>query len=369
MNRRDAFRTGLAGFGAVVSAGTAHAAMSRVDDSMFGYQFRTFKQNETIRVGMVGTDGHVATVLGSIGSGTGTTLVAYANRANTSLNLPRGVKLYNDYEEMFDREKLDVVGVCMPYHRNAEVSVAAAERGLHIISEKPVATTLDDLAKLLATVVHNRVRLTTMLEMRLHPPFKAVHDAVAAGMIGEPVLATAQKSYKFGESRPEFYKNLETYGGTIPWVGIHAIDFIKFGAGMGFRRVAAFHGNAAHPDYPGCQDHAGVLLAFENGGTAMVNMDYQRPDKAPTHGDDRLRIIGTEGVVEVKDLAMRVELITHSREPVDLELPEPEPFFVDFVRELRGGEPHVLTAADAFEMTRVSLVARNAALDGRIMAL
>ena len=64
--------------------------------------------------------------------------------------------------------------------------------------------------------------------------------------------------------------------------------------------------------------------------------DYLRPDQAPTHGDDRLRVIGSKGVLETRDLNSRVELITHEQGPRDLPTPETVPLFADFIGCLRG---------------------------------
>ena len=270
---------------------------------------------------------------------------------------------------MLDREELDIVGVCMPYYLNATASVAVAKKKIHVITEKPIATTLEDLEKLIDAVVGNRVRLTTLLSMRLDPHYQAIHDAIAAGMIGEPILATAQKSYKFGESRPDFYKKIETYGGTIPWIGIHTIDYIHFTTQLDYTRVAAFQGNKDHPDYPGFQDHAGILFTMSNGGTALINLDYLRPETALSHGDDRLRVIGSEGVLEIKDSGKRVELISSSHKPHDITLPERKSFFADFVSELRGQGSHVLSPEEPFEMTRVALLAHQSAEQNRVIKL
>ena len=205
--------------------------------------------------------------------------------------------------------------------------------------------------------------------MRMGPQYQAIHKAIEDGKIGEPILATAQKSYKFGKSRPEFYKNKEMYGGTIPWVGIHAIDYIHFTTKLNYTQVIAFQGNKDHPDYPGFEDYSGVLLGLSNGGTAIVNVDYLRPETAPTHGDDRLRVIGSEGVIEIKDLGKRVELITSSEKAYDIPLPEAKSFFADSIAELRGEGKHILSPEEPFEMTRVALLAHQSANQNRIIRL
>ncbi|MCE5251454.1 Gfo/Idh/MocA family oxidoreductase [bacterium] len=361
---------GIAGLGAfALSNDQAHAVTGPVLPARFDYSFRTYRSGEVIKIGMIGTTGHTATIIDDIPQVPGTELAAYAVYDNPGLKIPAGTRIYDTYEEMLEKEQLDIVGICLPYHQNARASIAAAKKGIHIMSEKPVATTIGDLDELLGAVIKHKVRLTALLSMRMEPQFRAVHDAIAEGKIGEPILATAQKSYKFGESRPDFYKDGILYGGTIPWVGIHAIDYIHYTTQMNYTRVAAFQGNKDHPDYPGCEDYAGVLLGMRNGGTAMINMDYLRPETAPTHGDDRLRVIGSEGVVEIKDLATRVELITTSQKPYDIPLPERKSFFADFIAELRGQGKHVIAPEEPFEMTRVSLLARQAADENAIIRL
>lgn len=243
---------------------------------------------------MIGTDGHTSTITGDIPAMKNIKLVAYARHDNTNVKIPSDVKVYKEYEEMLDREQLDIVGICLPYYLNATASIAAAQRKIHIMTEKPVATTLDDLERLFKAVTANRVRLTTLLSMRLDPQYQAIRETIAAGKIGEPILATAQKSYKFGKNRPE---------------------------------------------------------------------------TAPTHGDDRLRIIGSGGVLEIKDGGQRVELISSAADAVDIQLPERKSFLADFIAELRGQGKHVLAPEEPFEMTRVALLAHRSAEQKRIITL
>lgn len=361
---------GLAGLGAFASSTpTAWADVKAITGDRFGYSYRTFSINEKIRVAMIGTSGHTNLVLDGIGAGTNTELAGYARYDNTGVKISDGTAIFDDYETMLDRVKPDVVGICLPYSENARASIAAAERGIHIVTEKPVATTLDDLGRVLKTVTAKKVRLTAMLNMRTEPRFLAMRESIARGDIGEPVLVTSQKSYKFGDSRPDFYRREETYGGTIPWVGIHALDYMHFTTGLGYRQVTAFQGTMVHMDYPGCPDYAGVLLRTDNGGAAMVNIDFLRPAAAPTHGDDGLRVIGANGVLELKEVGQKVELITHTREPYYLDLPEQVPFFADFMKELRGQGTHIIPPQDPFEMTRVALTAHQAAKSGEIVGL
>ncbi len=92
-------------------------------------------------------------------------------------------------------------------------------------------------------------------------------------------------------------------------VGIHALDYARWAAGVDYVELSAYHANLAHSERPGCQDVAAVLARLANGGAAVFTFDYLRPAAAPTHGDDRLRVAGSRGVLEVCDQGARLSVI------------------------------------------------------------
>ena len=110
-----------------------------------------------------------------------------------------------------------------------------------------------------------------------------------------------------------------------------------------------------------------MLFRLSNGGTAMINLDYLRPSTAPTHGDDRLRIAGSEGVIEVID--DRTHLIRSDEAPRDLSLPPEENFLVNLHGERTGKAPHIIGPDEAIKVTRLCLRAREAADTGNVIAL
>lgn len=322
-----------------------------------------------IRVGLIGRDGHWEILLNSIPKLSNVRWTAYAKgRPDEDITWirehPAGgreTRIYDGYQQMLEEERLEVVGVCLPFYQNAEASIAAARQGIHVLSEKPAATDLSDLLRLEQQVHRSGIQYSIMLDMRALPIFQAARQAVQRGAIGEPILISSQKSYQYGPKRPWFYKERKTYGGTIPWVGIHALDYMEWVSGQKYTHVAAYEGNKAHPQSPGCEDHAGLLLRLANGGTATCHLDFLRPETAPTHGDDRLRIAGSEGVLEVWGVEERVRLLSSKGTSGDLPLPPAMDFFAAFVDELRGKSQPLVSNAEAFHITRTCLKARNAA--------
>ncbi len=278
--------------------------------------------------------------------------------------------IYDDYRKMLDEVEPDIVGVFMPLYRIAEVSTAAAERGCHIVSEKPLATTLEDLTALREAVAKSKVRIAAHMGMRADPSYLAVRRLIAAGRIGRPVLAGAQKSYPF-KKRDDFYKQRRTYGGSIPWQAIHALDFISYCTGEDYTRVAAMHSNRTRSTHPGMEDNGGILLELVGGGHAVIWFDYLRPwsdGVQRKHGDDRLRVAGSEGIVEVVAEGTKVNLMT----PTDLQdvpLPPAENLFASFVESVKGTGQCLISPQESFRITEVALKARQAADTGTIIDL
>lgn len=332
-----------------------------------------------MKLAVVGSYGHVGYVLDALEKLPDVRLVAAAKWGDddplafvgTHPAAPADLPVYDDYRRMLDEVAPDVAGVFMPLYRNAEASIAAARRGVHVAGEKPLATTLEDLAALREAVAAAGVRINSLLAMRGDPVYQAVRQTVAGGRIGEPVLAFGQKSYPFAH-RDEYYKRRQTYGGSIPWAAIHALDFISYCAGKDYRRVMATHSNAAHPTHAGMEDAGGILLDFAGGGHAVVSFDYLRPWSdgltGRKWGDERLRIVGTGGVVELADHAGRVELTTPTAVE-DVPLPAARDLFCEFVASIRGEGPGLITPAESFRATEVALKARDAADRGEAIDL
>lgn len=324
-----------------------------------------------IRVAQVGVQGHCEDVLRGIPEIGKCRLVAAARsypnedlgRLTRSPAWSKDGRVYDDYRKMLDEAKPDIVATFAPYAHNGTVNIEAVKRGCHVFSEKPVAVSVAELDTLRAERDRRKVQVTAMLPMRTFPAFVAARDAVKQGKIGEPVLLSAQKSYKFGAIRPDYYKKRETYGGSFPWVAIHAVDFMRFVSGLDFASVTALHAVKDHPAYPECEDCGAALFEMTNGGQGTLTFDYFRPRKAPSHGDDRLRVVGTKGFVEVRLTDKPFcELTTDDDPSVQLPLPESQVnMFVGFVESLRTGKPHVLTSDEALRATEVAIKARDSA--------
>lgn len=278
-------------------------------------------------------------------------------------------KVYDDYREMLDTEQPDILVVDAYFCDHAEMSMEGLKRGIHVYCEKPAATTLGDLDRLEAVYREAKekgVHFAYMLTTRYDPWFYTAYQAVQQGAIGEIRMLNGQKSYKAGKRGPLFHKR-ETYGGTIPWVGIHALDWVLWFSGKRVKTVSAVQSSMANNDNGTMEATAICLFQLEDEVVAHINIDYLRPQTAESHGDDRLRIAGTDGVIEVR--SGKVYLINGEAEGQrELPLLEPPQIFEDFAGSLEG-KTALITGEQSLYFTRVCLTAQKAADTGEIIRM
>jgi len=280
-------------------------------------------------------------------------------------------EVFDDYRQMLDRLQPDIVTVCGPFELHAEMSVEALRRGIHVFCEKPVALTFEQLAQVHDVYAEAKTQfpglhLATIMNLRYDPAFYTAWRAVRDGAIGTVRLINAQKSYRLGR-RDAYYRDRATYGGTIPWIGVHAFDWIAWFSAQTFTSVYAAHSTQYNQDNGDMEVSALCHFTLTGEVFASASLDYLRPPTSPTHGDDRVRVMGTAGAIEVR--GGQAYLINAKTEgEAALPVACDRQIFQDFVDHIEGKTTALLTADDVFAVTEACLLARQSADEGRMMS-
>ena len=314
-----------------------------------------------LKVGIIGCAGHYGLALESADKYRSCDIAAVSAPSDgtddASLRIVaarRNIPFYEDWREMLEKERLDIVEVDNRYDRHAAVSAECLEKGCGVYCEKPLATTLDDLEKLRTAWENSRQALGGMFNLRYSGWFLGVKQAIETGEIGRIRLIHGQKSYKFG-TRPEFYKHRDQYGGMIPWVGIHALDWCLVLGGR-CRSVSALQSAKDNHGHGEIEMSAVIQMELDDEVFATVSADYYRPAGGARHDDDRIRVTGTQGMIEVID---GVAWLENDKPRRAISLPEPGDAFGEFARAVMAGKVDSF-ARDALESTRIALLAREA---------
>lgn len=324
----------------------------------------------TRKLGFIGLKGHESVVLRGAaelnkGNPGKIEIVAVADDVPEELakftKQNKGVQGYPDWRQLLEHAMLDVVCLSDANDLHAEQIIECAKRNIDIVTEKPLALNLEDLARVKAALAKSKSRLTTLLTMRHEPKYTVVRRLVQEGAIGDVALVTAQKSYRL-ETRPAWFKQAKRLGGIIPYIGIHPVDLIRWTTGLDFQSIAAVQGRAGEfPELGEGNNQASLLSELSNGASATIRLDYLRPSTTSTHGDDCLRIAGSKGVIETRGEVGTISLLSSSKEPQAIQPDKATNLFVEFLAAIDAGKPLPISTEDCLRATEIVLLARHAA--------
>ena len=326
-----------------------------------------------VRVGLIGLDGHIGEALKVARERREVKIVAVEmttdrerERAKLTPELA-AAKPYSDYRKMLESERLDVVMICDQCWRRSESVIACLERKIPTAAEKPIGISQVEIAAVRETLDKTKTPLTMLLPMRFAPHFLGMKQIVESGEIGEAVNLSGQKSYQLGD-RPDWMKERETYGGSIPYIVCHTVDLLRFISGRDMVATAAFHANVGFPQTGEMENTAAISYQLDNGGTADLRLDYLRPAAAGSHGDDRIRVAGTKGIIEYR--AGKVTLMTHEKPLHEVsDLPASRALFADFLDSVYNGSAAALSIDDIFRVSEIVVRSREAADSGRVLQI
>lgn len=311
---------------------------------------------------LIGTSGHFHYAMTAMGNGAQCEVVAYASGpSGEEMNgdvVKNCGKHFDDYIKMLDETKPDIAIVNPHFSDIAQCSVDCLERGINIFCEKPISTTWDGLADIEKALKTSDARICAMMGMRTFPSFSKLKDLIEDNALGDIRLIHAQKSYKMG-SREEYYKKRETSGGLIPWVGSHSVDMAYWLSGRkSYKSVSAFHSVKSNAGHGEMEASAAMIYQMEDEIIATMNVDYLRPATASTHGDDRIRIIGSKNYADIKDEKLYLG-------DSEIELSDIPNIFAEFCAELLGKGKCSITTQDSLYITRICLTSRDSADSGK----
>jgi predicted dehydrogenase len=218
---------------------------------------------------------------------------------------------YADPEELLSRPEVGAVVVCSPtavHRRHVEL---AASMGKHVLCEKPIATTVDDARAVVDACERAGVLLEIAFVSRFHPMVQRARDIVRSGRIGEVVSMVGGNRGR--PPLPPVYpgwitSSAEAGGGALIDHSVHVTDAMRHVSGLEATAVSA-EADSLLWDC-GVDDVALLTLRFEGGAIASVDPSWSVPADNPWDYDFFLRVLGTEGSIEIRDDADALRLVS-----------------------------------------------------------
>jgi predicted dehydrogenase len=204
-----------------------------------------------------------------------------------------GAAAFTDVEEMIARAKVQALCICTPHPQHAAPAIAAANAGVHVLVEKPLAASLADCDAMLAAAKANKTIISTVSQRRFYPPCRRIHDAIQKGRLGKPALGIATI---FGWRDEAYYRSdpwrgswaLEG-GGVLVNQSPHQLDLLLWYLGEP-EELFGYWSNVNHPCIE-VEDTAIAVVRFKNG--ALGNIVVSNSQNPALYA--RVSVHGTNG--------------------------------------------------------------------------
>ena len=231
-----------------------------------------------LRIGLVGCGGIGGVHLRSWAKVEDAKVVAACD-ADSARAEATGAAPFTDFRAMLEQAELDAVDICTPPALHGEVARAAAERGLPVISEKPLARNPDEARAMVETAERAGTLLMTAFCHRFQPDVEFVLGLIQEGKLGR----VYQFRNRFGALQPgmekKWFANHEVAGGgALMDTSIHSVDLFRYLVGE--VRSASGALQSFNPEITSVEDTAAMLLTAENGAIGVIEASWVTPGSA-----------------------------------------------------------------------------------------
>jgi predicted dehydrogenase len=310
-------------------------------------------------------------------------------------SLAPGAKTYTDYKKLLsERNDIDAVVVITPSFLHAEVTIAALNRGLPVLCEKPMATRVEDADRMIEASRKSGKLLYIGFQKRLSPTTVKMHELAASGAIGPIQFVSANlfrgdwnaQSWKYTDPKTGVATNWRyltfTEGSALLEDGIHEMDALNWIVNAKVARIMASGGNNVYKPRETI-DNAAIVIEYENGSRLSFDFCLFGANSGPT--GRRMVFIGSDGImqpetgkvsirprsgggvkyVEVKDNTPKEA--TAGAVGGSAQDNETWQQYLAFAHSVRTGEPPAVTAQDGKTAIKIMLLAEKSLRTGRIM--
>jgi predicted dehydrogenase len=304
------------------------------------------------------------------------TVAASEEDEATRASLSDGKKItitHSSHTAMLDSVPCDIVAVGDYYGRRGALVIDALTHGKHVISDKPICTSLDELDQIEKIARERGLVVGCMLDMRDSALVLELRRQIRQGAIGEvhAISVGGQHPLLFG-TRASWYFEPGKHGGTINDIAVHALDAIPWITGQKFTEInCARAWNARLKEVPHFQDAAQFMLTMNNGCGVLGDVSYFGPD-ASGYGIPqywRMTFWGTEGVIEGSYNAKELTLYKRTEKSpqiIPATTTQPGAYLASFLGEVRGEKQNLhLSSAEVLAASRLALRVQQAA-DGKM---
>jgi predicted dehydrogenase len=267
---------------------------------------------------------------------------------------------YGDVADMLAHEALDGVIVATPDDMHVLPVKQAAAAGVHVLLEKPIATTIKDAETILAAVDKAGVKLQIGFTLRYSPIFQRLWQRQQEGWFGDLTMAYTRRACPLWEAR-----RLKGRCSVNQYLGIHDVDLLLWFFGPDLKEVYATRGDFTLYQELGVADYYWTFLKWRNGASAAVYVTWAMPDGTPNYVETELLLTGTKASAHFDWTGQVVRLYDMAKSVNDDVFPNMIRLQAEgFIRAILRDQPATPSGLDGLNALRVILAAEESAATG-----
>lgn len=219
---------------------------------------------------------------------------------------------YMSFDQIY-RQGLDAVIICAENSRHREMVEMAAKNGLHILCEKPLATTMADAEAIVQMCDSANVVLMTAFPMRFSAPLLEVKRFLDAGGLGKVFACnTTNQGECPKHHRSWFVDPVLAGGGAVSDHVVHLADVLAWYLNDTVTEVYAVANDVLYHGETEVETGGLVMLTYSNGTFATIDCSWSKPPYYPTWGGLALDLIGEKGLVTANAFKQVMTVYQHT---------------------------------------------------------
>jgi predicted dehydrogenase len=280
--------------------------------------------------------------------------------------------LFPSYEALLAARPAAVL-VCSENSKHRPLVELAAAAGVHVLCEKPLATTLADAEALIAACARAGVKLMTAFPLRFSAPLIEVKTRLDAGELGRVYCCNGTNQGELPLRHRAWFVDPDLAGGgAVMDHTVHLVDILRWYLASEVVEVYAQTNRIFHADAVTVETGGLLMLTFANGVFASIDCSWSKPDSYPTWGGLTFELVSDRGAVRVDAFRQNLTVYSQARgraawapwgSDTDRAMLE------EFVAAIQEDRPPSISGLDGYRALQVAQAAYASAQSGQPVRL
>jgi predicted dehydrogenase len=271
-----------------------------------------------------------------------------------------GVRFFSDYEDLL-LEKPDGIIVCSETAKHRKQVEQAAQKGIHVLCEKPIASNLIDAKAMIEACESHHVILMMAYPLRFSVPFNEIKTDYEMGKYGKVfALNTTNQAQIPIMEREWFGDKLLAGGGAVMDHTVHLADALRWILQDEVQEVYAQHNRILFKSRVSVETAGLIMITFTNGVFASIDCSWSKPINYPTWGGVTIDMITENGAVSIDAYKQSLDLYQYQQSSHKWDYwgsSTKKPLLDEFIDAIHGHRKPCITGMDGYKSLEIALAA------------